>query len=313
MRRFFGLVLCFFLFFCPSPGLRPSPPLVASPLRAEEVKIEKGDLILNADLTLSGGKKVSDGVVLMVHGTLAHKRMEIMVALRDLLAERGLSTLSINLSLAQNDRQGMFDCTGPHRHSNANAIKEIGLWVAWLKSKGAGRITVLGHSRGGNQVARYVAGNTDPVVKAAVLVAAATWIPGKPARGYKKAYKKDLEPLLKKAQSLVRAGKGNVVLEGVDFLYCPNSRVTAATFAEYYGEVPDRDTPSVIKRIKIPVLAVAAGADRINSKFAGKMKSTKQANVKFVIVEDAGHFFRDLYGEDLADAIEEFIKQQPGS
>ena len=34
---------------------------------------------------------------------------------------------------------------------------------------------------------------------------------------------------------------------------------------------------------------------------------TAQANVKLIIVEDTGHFFRDLFGEDLADAIAEFV------
>jgi len=28
-----------------------------------------------------------------------------------------------------------------------------------------------------------------------------------------------------------------------------------------------------------------------------------------VEVEDAGHFFRDLYGEDVADAVQEFLEQ----
>ncbi|MDA1021876.1 MAG: alpha/beta hydrolase [Proteobacteria bacterium] len=293
MTRIIALALSLFLF--------------SISVQAEEVKIKSANLTLNADLTMAAGKKMSDGMVLMVHGTLAHKGMEIMVALRDLLAERGLSTLSINLSLAQDNRHGMYDCASPHRHSDTDAIKEIGLWVKWLKSKGAVKITALGHSRGGNQMSRFAAANSDPVVKAVVLVAPPTLSPGQPASGYKKNYKKDLAPLLVRAQSLVKAGKGGQVMEGVDFLYCPNTKVTAATFAEYYGSTPDRDTPSVIKRIKIPVLAVAGGNDRINSKFAGRMKGSTQANVKLVVIEEAGHFFRDLYGEDLADAVAEFV------
>jgi len=30
-----------------------------------------------------------------------------------------------------------------------------------------------------------------------------------------------------------------------------------------------------------------------------------------VVIEDAGHFFRNLFGEDLADAIAEFIAKGP--
>lgn len=280
------------------------------PARAEEVKIKHQGLTLNANLNLAPGKSLTDGVVLLLHGTLAHKDMEIMRALQDLLIERGINNLAINLGFAQDDRHGMNDCAGPHRHKDSNAVKEMGLWVDWLKAKGATAITVLGHSRGGNQVARYAAGMPaapDSLVKRAVLVAPSTWEPGKQARGYKKSYKKDLAPLLEKARALVKAGNGGALMEGVDFVYCPNTLVAAATFVDYYRDNPDRDTPSVIKRIKIPVLAVVGSQDRVNPKFAGRMKGTAQANVTFTVIEDAGHFFLDLYGEDLADAVAAFV------
>ena len=231
-----------------------------------------------------------------------------MRALQDLLLERGIGNLAFNLGLAQDDRHGMNDCAGPHRHKDSNALKEIALWVDWLKAKGAGPITVLGHSRGGNQVAGYVAGTPDPMVKRAVLVAPGPR--GGPARKPKATrirYKKELGPLLAKARALVKAGKGSDLMEGVDFVYCPNTKVAAATFVDYCRGFPDRDTPSVIERIRMPVLAVAGQNDRVNPKFAARLKGTTQANVKFVLVEDSGHFFRDLFGEDLADAIAEFI------
>ena len=286
------------------PG-RPAP--------AEEVKINHGGRTLNADLELAGAKTLADGVVLMTHGLLAHKGMEIMTALKGLLAERGLNTLAINLSLDLDDRHGMVDCPTPHRHRDADAMGEIAAWVVWLNNKGAGPVTLLGHSRGGNQAARYAAGNPDPAVKRLVLVAPATSNPGKPARGYYRRYKKDLAPLLKKARDLMAAGKGDALMKDVDFLYCPKTTVTAATFADYYGANPERDTPGVIRRITLPVLAVAGGSDRVNPHFGKKMKKLPQDNVKLVVIEDAGHFFRDLFGEDLADAIAEFITKGPES
>ena len=284
--------------------------VLSLPANAGEVKIKHGGLTLNANLNVALGKTLADGVVLMLHGNLAHKDMEIIRALQDLLLERKISNLAINLSLAQDDRRGMNDCAGPHRHKDSNAVKEIALWVDWLKAKGAGSVTMLGHSRGGNQIARYVAGSPDApdsIVIRAVLVAPATWRPGKEAKGYSNRYQKDLAPLLEKARALVKAGKGSELMEGVDFIYCHNTKVAAATFVDYYRGYPDRDTPSVIKRIKMPVLAVVGSEDRVNPNFAARMKGTAQANVKFVVVEDAGHFFRDLFGEDLADAIAEFV------
>jgi hypothetical protein len=50
--------------------------------RAEPVQIRHEDRTLNADLALPPGGDVRDGLVVMVHGTLMHGRMEIMAALR---------------------------------------------------------------------------------------------------------------------------------------------------------------------------------------------------------------------------------------
>ena len=274
------------------------------PAEAEEVRIKNGDLTLNANLNLAPGKSLADGVVMMLHGTLAHKDMEIMRGLQDTLIERNISNLAFNLSLAQDNRHGFIDCSRQHRHKDSNAVKEIELWVDWLKAGGADDITILGHSRGGNQVARYVADKPDTAIKLAVLIS-----PGvaSAASSYKKSHKKALAPLLKKARTLVKANNGGELMKGIDILYCRNTIVSATTFVDYYKELPDWDTPSVIKRIKLPVLAVVGDKDLVVPQFAGRMKGTKQANVKFILVEDAGHFFLDLFGEDLADAIAAFV------
>jgi len=296
MTRMIALALSIFLF--------------SISVQAEEVKIKRANLTLNADLTMAAGKKMSDGIVLMVHGTMAHKGMEIMVALRDLLAERGLSTLSINLSLAQNDRHSMYDCASSHRHLNDNALVEVGLWVDWLKAKGTGPITVLGHSRSGNQLARYLIGKPDKTVKRAVLVAPGLGgVDGGMARGYMKLMKKPLAPVLAKAEGLVKAGKGDELLQGVGLIYCAGANVAAATFVDYYQFKPDGDTTAIVNRIKIPVLVAAATDDKVNPILIRKMKGKVKGNVRMVIIEGAGHFFQDLFGEDLADAVAEFLSK----
>ena len=287
------------------PG-RPAP--------AEEVKIKHGGLTLNANLNVASGKKLADGVVLMVHGTLAHKDMEIMRALQDLLLERGFNNLAINLGLSQDDRHGMYDCTSEHRHMDGDALVEIDLWVDWLKGRGAGPITVLGHSRSGNQVARYLIDKPDKAIKRAVLVAPGLGgADGFLASGYFKGHKKPLAPVLAQAEVLVKAGKGDELLKGVGLIYCRDAKVAAATFVDYYRFDPARDTTAIVTKIKVPVLVVAATADKVNPRLIEKMKGKAKGNVRMVVIEDSGHFFRDLFGEDLADAIAEFIAKGPES
>src|SRR3546814_10460853 len=92
--------------------------------------------------------------MVLVHGTLAHNRMEIMQMLQETLGERGISTLAVTLSMGVSDRRGMYDCAVPHRHSNAMAAAEIGAWIDWAVKQGAAKIGLLGHSRGDRKSTR---------------------------------------------------------------------------------------------------------------------------------------------------------------
>ena len=84
--------------------------------KAEEIKLKYAGLTLNANLVLADGRGLSDGAILITHGTLAHNRMELIATLQTVIAARGLNTLAINLSLGLDDRYGMYDCSVPHRH-----------------------------------------------------------------------------------------------------------------------------------------------------------------------------------------------------
>ena len=152
--------------------LGPTTPVGAEP---REVMIEVSGRTVLGDLVLADGKAIGDGVVVLVHGTFAHKDMELIETLQTALAERGRSSLAVTLSLGLDRRRGMYDCTVPivHRYDDTNA--EIAAWMGWLKQQGAGPVTLLGHSRGGAQTALYLASaNVDPLVRNAVLLAPAT-------------------------------------------------------------------------------------------------------------------------------------------
>src|SRR5262245_19151032 len=78
--------------------------LLAPASHAEDVKIDVQGLTVIGNLDLAPGKSLkSDGVLLLLHDTLAHNRMEIMSALQELLHERGINSLAITLSLGLNE------------------------------------------------------------------------------------------------------------------------------------------------------------------------------------------------------------------
>ncbi len=283
--------------------------LLAAAVQASEVTLPHKGLTLNANLEMAAGKKLADGVILITHGTLAHRGMETIAYLQNLLKEKGYNTLAINLSLGLNNRHEMYDCKVTHRHRHADAADEIGVWADWLKKQGAKRVALMGHSRGGAQTALYAAEHDNPLVKAVVLYAPATHDPAKDAAAYQERYKKPLAPLLAKAQSLVKQGKGGTVLEHTDLLYCPDTSVTAESFVSYYEPDPRQDTPTLIPKIKKPVLVVVAGNDEVVVGLGEKMAPLADGKrVQMKVIDSADHFFRDLYADDAVEAIVTFLK-----
>ncbi|MFW6323118.1 MAG: alpha/beta hydrolase [Guyparkeria sp.] len=274
---------------------------------ADRVELEHDDLTLVGHMETAPGSTIEDGVVLMVHGTLAHGQMEIMQGMQGLLAEAGYNSLSINLSLGQDAREGMYDCDSTHRHKHEDAVDEMVAWVDWLKEEGAERLAVLGHSRGGNQVARYLADQVDPMVEKAVLLAPQTWSEGYSEKDYQSNYDTELAPLLEKAEALVEEGRGDEIME-MDFIYCPDTKAAAESVVSYYREDPRMDTPTVLGETSIETLVVVAGADETVTDLEEKMADrVDDEHIEMTVVPDADHMFRDLYLYDAADAATDFI------
>jgi len=290
-------------------GLGLALMLVASGAAAEVVRLSHGGLNLNANLETTGTDWQKRPVVLMTHGTLAHGGMEIMQTLQTALRERGVSSLSITLSLGLDDRQGMYDCTTPHTHRHTDGVDEIGAWLGWLRSQGVGKVALLGHSRGGNQTARFAAAHADAPLTAVILVAPQTWDAGYAAEDYQKRYGKALEETLARARQLVADGKGGTMLDHVDFMYCADTSASAAAFVSYYAPDELLDTPRLLPEIKAPVLVIAGGADDTVKGLVEKTQPLADGkHVQLKVVEGADHFFRDLYAEDVADAVQAMLE-----
>jgi pimeloyl-ACP methyl ester carboxylesterase len=241
----------------------------------------------------------------MTHGTLAHGGMEIMQALQGALKDRGITSLSITLSLGLDDRRGMYECATPHRHRHTDAVDEIGAWLGWLRGQGAGKVVLLGHSRGGNQTARYAAANPDAPAAKVILLAPSTYVADQTAQEYEKRYGKPLAEVLDRARQLAAAGQGSAMLEPVDFLYCAKTSATAATFLSYYAPDERMDTPRLLPEIKAPVLVIAGGDDEVVKALPEKVQPLAEGQrVQLKVIDGADHFFRDLYAEDVADTIQ---------
>ncbi len=257
---------------------------------AEPVQIKPSLTRLNANLELPPGKTASDGIVMLVHGTLSWYGQETIVALQKNLRAHGIGSLAITLSLGVDDRQRTRRCDVTHDYALAGAQREVGLWLEWLKGQKAGRVDLLGFSRGGAQVAAMA---PELGVRRVILLAPAFATAIEQADIYQRAFGHPLQP------EITEARKNPLATRTVDFLTCKQAPVLNATFLDGYAELPPRLATRIGKR----TLVIVAGKDEVVPDLAKKLPS----DVKPVVIDGASHFFLDLYGEEAADVIAKFV------
>lgn len=282
--------------------------VLISEVEAKQVSVPYQGLQLKANLEMAQGKKMSDGIIMIVHGGLAHSGMELIAYLQDQFKQRGYSTLAISLSLGISGRSGMYDCKTVHRHRHEDAVNEISAWSKWLGQQGVNRWVLLGHSRGAGQSALFASQVKDPQLKAVVLMSPQTKENG--GAGYEQRYKKPLKPALDKAQSLIKSAKGDTVMEHVNIMFCTDVKATAASFVSYYGGGEGLDSPALLPAIKYPVLLTVAENDQVVVDLGSKVKPyIKGSSVQMELIAGSDHFYRDLNADDAVDLIIPFLEE----
>jgi pimeloyl-ACP methyl ester carboxylesterase len=285
----------------------------APSVRAEEVSIEYEGLGISADLSIAPGKSIrGDGVVLLVHDTLAHDRVEPLASLQEALRDLGVNSLAITLGLGLDNRHGMYDCNVEQDHRHEDAVDEIATWVSYLKEKGAASITLFGHGRGANQVALYSINRLDRAVKRLVLAAPLMQTPEKAEAEYQAKFHRPLKDELAKAEEYVANEQGNQLIDVPGFLSCPKARVTAGAFADYYGANPKFQTLNLLPSLKVPALLVIGDQDPALPEIEeGRAQFSSIRGISLQIIPGADHDFRDQAADELAKKIKDYLVQRP--
>ncbi|MFT4768438.1 MAG: pimeloyl-ACP methyl ester carboxylesterase [Glaciecola sp.] len=280
--------------------------LGSAELRAEMIQLNDRQPSLSGRLARSSAWPQGD-VAMILHGTLSHRDTEIIQSLESLLGDEGVSTLAINLSLGIDNRTQALPCDSPHRHRESDASIELARWSAWLATQGVRKFTVVGHSRGANQIARYVLETADPLVARSVLIAPPQWSSQKARDAYADRHGQSLAKLVAQARQQVASGNGDALLPGpLGLLYCQDTRATASSFLSYYEDDPRRDTPTLLGGLLQPILVIAGSEDTVAAGLPAAM-AEGAPNVVLEEIDGADHFFRDLYADELVEITVDFM------
>ncbi len=234
-------------------------PIPRSQSRLDLILVETEDKVALNGL-LWEPQKAGDSLVVMVPGGTtgaalfpAHDYSPLASALTD----NGYAFLLCNMRASYNNPYAEY----------SDAVKDIAAFVAYAKSKGYGRIAILGISLGGPRMAQYVAERNDPAVKAVGFIAS---IPS-PYLEFQvrssEADKRCLEDTLQHARELVAQGKGQQPV-GFDnwFPGAVSVMGSAKALISFFGAPSDPGTPSSIKygpKIKVPALVIHGDQDEL--------------------------------------------------
>ncbi len=269
--------------------------LSGSTIFADGWQVQHDGRLLNANFVGAGSAKQ---VYLIVHGTWAHHEMEIITSLQGLLGERNASSLAITLSLGVSERSGFMSCDNPVVATQDMAVDEIRVWVNTLRARGFEWITVIGHSRGSSQVALYEHQHPGSV-SALVLLAPAVWRKDAVFTRYNARTDHDINTILEEARSTTAQLIGPYPL-----INCASVLATPASFLSYYGESVEKNTPALVQSSTVPVQIVLGSLDEVVQWSDDELQRVKANRfVRVDTIDGAGHFFRDLYLDDVTDLI----------
>lgn len=272
---------------------------------AEPVQIIRAELKLNGNLIAAKDKQQT--AFLILHGTWAHAAMELPATLQGLLENEGYASLAITLSLGVNDRQGFFDCKSSVVQGHEAAIDELHAWYLFLREQGYSKVVLMAHSRGGAQAALYQQRYPQDKLTALVLLAPMTWQKGVEAKTYHDKYGVNLNDLLTQAGQYRQSGKALFTPPGI--LYCKKTPVSPHAFISYYSALPGKNTPALLADRAIPAIVYLGSEDPLSTGFAKQQGLfSNKNNITVVSIDDAGHFFRDFYADEL---IEDILQRLP--
>ncbi len=222
------------------------------------------------------------------------------------LLDHNIDSLTVNLSYGIDNRDNDFlPCDIENEHLKSKSIKELELWFDLLQSKGYKNIYLIGHSRGGLNMIQFfeeLGVLEKNQIESIFLIAPVSDNYLDIKEHYKRKNNIDMDILLDNSDEWLT----------VDFLNCTNSKVLKKSFLDYF-DISDEQSGMKgsllgnLLKTDARVFVITGSQDVIVPKTHERVQALGKENVELIIADDADHFFRDFYFDDLMDVITQRI------
>lgn len=238
--------------------------------------------------------------ILLLHGFLQTRNFSTVARLGDELRSQGLTVLAPTLSLGVSLRKEPLACEAVHTHSLDDDLREINLWVNWLRNTTGRKPVLIGHSAGARFLLSYMGEHPLEPVDSAILIGLNFFHEG-PAANETVAHAQH-------AEAVFRTNPAQ--LDEYALSYCKRYPTTAAAFLSYF-RLNKQHTLKALQAVTYPTTIILGSADQEVDQDWHSMLVAHGARV--IEIEGANHFFDQNHEFDLLETVENILHQTPQS
>lgn len=238
--------------------------------------------------------------VLLLHGFLQTYHSPPLNSLASDLASKGYTVLSPTISLGINRRSQSMACEAVHSHTMEDEIAEVAYWVNWLSNKGYENIVPIGFSSAGNhEILLYDAQGTHPAIRKAILI----------SLNPKFIDYAERQRTLGEMDAMRHADGKKLGIFSLG--YCKKNFAATANSYLSYAKYDGKQLLELINQTPVPTEVILGSADTIMpANWLSQIKVLK-TQTRVTVIDKANHFFEGVYEFDLAEEVENILKNIP--
>lgn len=270
--------------------------LCASPAgRAETLRLQSPDgVYLNAE-HFRGDPRLP--AILVLHGFLQTREFLTTQSIINTLSTLGHAVIAPNLSLGVSDRRASMQCQAPHKHRFDDDLRELDVWVEWLRKQGYPGVILVGHSWGSQHGLGYAEAYPQAPVSAVIAISLVR--SEQPAAEHAKQV----------AAAEARAMRRDASLRPYALSFCKTYMATPQSYLSYARWDDARVIASLtrLQERKLPVYVVVGNQDkRIDDAW---VQLLQRHAAQTIVIIGANHFFSSIHEFELNDRLESLITQ----